>query len=192
MLVRHGVTDWNAERRYLGRTDEPLNGQGRLEASELGRKLALLRFQAIYSSPLQRTAETAELILQEMQAAAKGLSPLHAIAYDARLRETDFGRIEGLTYEEALRVCPEELIAWYDRFETIPPPGGTESLKQISERMNLFMADIGKRHNGPVLIVSHGGPIRAWLARALHKPFWDIAVGHGQTYELELAKQLFS
>src|SRR5581483_12433051 len=82
LLVRHGETDWNSERRWQGHADEPLNETGRAQAREVADELADRSIDAVYSSDLSRARETAEII-----AARLGLS----VTTDARLGEVDVG-----------------------------------------------------------------------------------------------------
>ena len=88
VLVRHGETDWNQERRLQGRTDNPLNGVGRAQARSAGRLLAADPWDVVVSSPLLRAVQTAHLI-----ADAAGLQPAGTIP---ELIERDYGPAEGL------------------------------------------------------------------------------------------------
>ncbi|TBL78288.1 histidine phosphatase family protein [Paenibacillus thalictri] len=178
LMVRHGATDWNVQKRYLGRSDIPLNEAGRKQAEELGNRLAAAGVfcEAVYTSPLRRAQETAELLRSMVNEEC----PLIA---DERLMETDFGDLDGLTYDEALAKLGSRLTDWYDHAETSAPPGGTESLSDVLARMRSFMSDVASSGYKNVLIVSHGGPIRAWLAFSRGEPFWDIAIEPGQYCE---------
>ena len=98
LLVRHGETDWNLERRWQGHIDRPLNDVGRAQARALADRLDSEPFAAVYSSDLARARETAEIV-----AAAHGL-PVHL---DPRLREADVGEWSGLTADEIERRYPE-------------------------------------------------------------------------------------
>ncbi|MDT3428930.1 broad specificity phosphatase PhoE [Paenibacillus forsythiae] len=182
ILARHGATDWNEQRRYIGHTDQPLSELGRNQARGLGRALAHLDLDAIYCSDLRRACETACEVQQAACGEGRSLPPIIA---DARLREMDFGWIEGLTYEEAMARFPEEMTRWYGQMETLTPPGGTESLPGVRSRVCHFMKELSRRDYGRVLVVTHGGIINSWLAQIGKKPFWENPLGHGEWTEIE-------
>ncbi|MCY4114464.1 MAG: histidine phosphatase family protein [Chloroflexi bacterium] len=158
-LVRHGETDWNLTERIQGQVDVPLNSTGIRQVSHLARRLEDVRIDAIYSSDLARTHETARLI-------AAGRDT--AIVTDPALREFSFGEWEGLTSEEIEALQPgamaERISAGNEEFSA---PGG-ENTWQVLDRVRQFCARAAERHDpsDDVLIVAHGGSIRA-LAVAL-------------------------
>ncbi|WP_025690793.1 histidine phosphatase family protein [Paenibacillus zanthoxyli] len=182
ILARHGATEWNTQRRYLGHTDQPLNELGRKQAKELGSALAHFHLDAIYCSDLRRARETACEVQRAVCGAGRTQPPLIA---DARLRETDFGWIEGLTYEEAMARFPEEMTRWYEQIETRTPPGGKESLSDVRSRVCHFMKEVSGQDYGRILIVTHGGVINSWLAHIGKKPFWENPLRHGEWTECE-------
>jgi broad specificity phosphatase PhoE len=156
LLARHGESDWNRARRWQGFADRPLNERGREQASALAERLADVGLDAVYSSDLQRARDTAFAVAE-----TKGL----AVTTLPELREVDVGSWEGLTREEAESRYPEQFRAWRN--------GGVgwhdgETYQQMSERVLGAVREIAARHDGGrVLVVSHGGPIRAIHAAAL-------------------------
>ena len=153
-LVRHGETDWNAEGRWQGQTDVPLNPRGREQAREVAGRLRSAGLASIASSDLLRARTTAEIVAAEL-----GLAVSHL---DAALRERRFGCFEGLTREEVLARYPE---AWA-RYVADPgpaPPGG-ESRDELLGRLLPAVTSAAARLPGPVLVVMHGGAMRALLA----------------------------
>jgi len=92
LLVRHGETDWNAERRWQGHADVPLNERGREQARALAEQLAGESVDAIYSSDLSRARDTADILGARLDV---------PVVVDADLREIDVGPVEGLTAEES-------------------------------------------------------------------------------------------
>lgn len=166
ILVRHGETDWNRDRRYQGHADPPLNDAGRAQAQELAAALEGLELDAIYSSDLRRAAETAEII-----GAARGIPVIH----DPGLREIDVGSWSGLTRDEI-----------EERF-----PGATEHDGETREahldRVRSAVEAIAARHLGErVLIVSHGGSIRTLRRHALQVdsvPFVENCTVYRLAYE---------
>ncbi|MBW3655640.1 MAG: histidine phosphatase family protein [Gemmatimonadetes bacterium] len=151
-LVRHGSTALNEQRRYQGAMDAPLSERGREEARRLGGRLRRERFDAVVSSDLVRCTGTAAL------ACAQGAVP------DPRLREMDFGRWDGRTYDECLAADGERFRRWIDAPEREAPPGG-EAFAHFAARVDAWTD--GMPAEGSVLAFAHGGPIRRIIARAL-------------------------
>jgi alpha-ribazole phosphatase len=132
LLVRHGTTRWNREKRYLGHTDIPLDPGGRDELAPLAQELAGKAFHGVYCSDLARCRETLTII-----------SPAHAdtAMYDPRLREMDFGAWEGHTYEQLQH---ESLYRqWIDSPQQVTPPGG-ESWADFAGRIDGFVGSLLK------------------------------------------------
>jgi broad specificity phosphatase PhoE len=157
LLVRHGETDWNRERRWQGHADRPLNQTGREQAQALAEQVAHDPPAAIYSSDLLRARETAEIV-----AARVGV----AVVLDARLREVDVGEWSGLTMAEIEHSYPDGARR---RVE-----GGTgweqgETYEATGARILGALREIASRHDGRVLVVTHGGAMRAvWTASGDH------------------------
>lgn len=155
LLVRHGETDWNQERRWQGHADRPLNDVGRAQAEELADELASREIAAVYSSDLARARQTAELV-----AGRHGLD----VTLDSALREVDVGEWSGLSLEEAESRYPEGFRRWQDGHS-----GWTEgeTYEAMGERVVAAVLRIAARHPGEtVLVVTHGGSIRACRAAA--------------------------
>jgi len=153
ILVRHGETVWNVEGRYQGQTDVPLNEVGKAQAQQVAITLKQMTFDAIYSSDLQRAYHTAEAINRYHNL------PLHS---EKRLREINAGDFEGLTREEQKARDPEFYARWRND-PNIPPPNG-ETQQSITDRMQSLLNDLQRQHpQQTVLLVGHGGTIRAML-----------------------------
>jgi 2,3-bisphosphoglycerate-dependent phosphoglycerate mutase len=154
-LARHGETDWNRDNRFQGHADPPLNETGRAQASELSAALADEPLAAVYSSPLRRAFETAEIV-----AAPHGLEP---VPVDA-LREVDVGSWQGLTRAEVEQRFPEHYARWLD-YEAGWEDG--ESYEEMGRRVIAALLELAAAHEGErILAVSHGGPVRAAYALA--------------------------
>lgn len=160
--VRHGETDGNRQRQYVGHSDVPLNEQGRAQAKELAELLAKLSDPpvALYTSDLRRCVQTAEPLAKMWKQPA--------IAVPA-LRELSFGDWELLTYEQIMEADRERASKWYDDPFACSPPNG-ESLRQLGQRVDAWLRSIqAARGNAPgtTVFVTHGGVIRwfqaAWL-----------------------------
>ncbi len=146
LLVRHGETDWNRERRVQGHTDVPLNEAGRDQARVLAGELANEPFTVVYSSDLARAFETATILAQPRSLTVTAL---------ATLREKNFGTWEGLTDTEVLSRYPDaHTTGW----------GDGETTEEMAARMLGAVREIGAGNpGGTVLVVTHGGPMRAVL-----------------------------
>ncbi|GAP62180.1 probable phosphoglycerate mutase [Ardenticatena maritima] len=176
-LIRHGETEANASGRLQGQTDTPLSARGRDQAAQLAARLARLArhapFAALYTSDLQRAAQTAAIIGQ-----ALGLEP-HP---DSRLREGDLGAWTGKTFEEVRRAFPEECAYIQRTNDPHHPRGGGESYVQMQTRIVAAINEYAARHPGErILVVSHGGVLRTYLAHVLHLPLehaWRLHLGN--------------
>jgi ribonuclease H / adenosylcobalamin/alpha-ribazole phosphatase len=160
LLLRHGQTPMSVEKRYAGRTDVPLTEAGLTQAAAAAKRLASAGIDAIVTSPLQRTVQTAEAV-----AAVTGVP----VTADEGFRETDFGDWDGLTFAEVRERWPSEMTAWLADPQ-IAPPGG-ESFAEVSERVTAALARVlAGRAGQRVLIVSHVTPIKTLVAAALLAP----------------------
>ena len=155
LLARHGETDWNRENRFQGHADPPLNETGRAQAAELAAALANEPLAAVYSSPLRRAFETAQIVGEP-----HGLEP---VPVDA-LREVDVGSWQGLTRGEIEERFPEQFARWLD-YEQGWEDG--ESYDEMGQRVLAALLELAAAHEGErILAVSHGGPVRAAYAVA--------------------------
>jgi broad specificity phosphatase PhoE len=157
-LIRHGETDWNLHGRWQGHTDIPLNEDGRAQAGRLAARLRAerMRFDACYSSDLQRAWETAGVV-----GAALDLAPLPLPA----LREINVGSWSGLTSIE-VRAQDGETYARYKSGEDVARGGG-EHFLDLYTRVVAAVEQLADQHPGNTLaLVTHGGPVRALLMHA--------------------------
>jgi probable phosphoglycerate mutase len=148
IVLRHGQTDWNVDQRIQGQLDIPLNKHGHWQAEQLASALAGEELHAVYSSDLQRAAETAAPL-----ARASGL----VVQTDTALRERAFGDFEGVSFREIEQRWPEEAQRWRRR-EPDFAPGGGETLRQFYARSVHAATRLAARHPGQtVALVAHGG-----------------------------------
>jgi probable phosphoglycerate mutase len=158
VLVRHGETDWNRERRFQGHADTPLNDAGRSQAAALAEALAAEDVSAVYTSPLRRASETAAIVADRLGLDAR---PLKA------LREIDVGDWQGLTVYEVQERHPEAQD-WRSGW-----PGG-ETYDELSARVVPALLALGAEHPDECLLaVTHAGPVRAALAAAMGLSYDD-------------------
>ena len=151
VLVRHGQTEWAQLGRHTGRTDVPLDDDGRRQAEALGRQLAGRAFALVLSSPRSRALDTARL-------AGFGAQ----LRVDDDLREWDYGALEGRTTPEIRAELPDWSI-W-----TGPWPGG-ETPEAVGERADRVIARCleGAEGRGDALLFGHGHLLRVLAARWL-------------------------
>ena len=155
-LARHGESDWNAAKRFQGRSDRLLTPLGRRQAEALASELASSSsLSVIYTSPLRRALETAAVVGEQV-----GLEPVP----DDDLREVDVGSWTGLSRAEVEARYPDAFERWLDGGEGWDDG---ESYAEMSARVLAALVRISGSHPGDeLLVVSHGGPIRAIQAAA--------------------------
>ncbi|MGW5033086.1 bifunctional RNase H/acid phosphatase [Streptomyces nigra] len=164
VLLRHGETPLTPQKRFSGSggTDPALSAAGREQAERVGAALARRgTVQAIVSSPLARTRETAGIV-----AARLGLD----VTVEEGLRETDFGAWEGLTFGEVRERYPDDLTAWLADPEA-RPTGGGESFAATADRVAAARDKLIAAYAGrTVLLVTHVTPIKTLVRLALGAP----------------------
>ncbi|MER5324588.1 histidine phosphatase family protein [Streptosporangium roseum] len=166
VCLRHGQTLWNAEHRFQGHSDIPLDETGVAQAARAASLLASLRPDMIVSSDLQRALTTASALGR-----VTGLD----VAVDKDLRERGGGEWEGLTRDEIFAGWPREYAAWN-------APGG-EEVADVAERVSAsirrWAAELDS--DGLLVIASHGAAIRLGISRLLGLPpeLWSALGGLG-------------
>jgi len=157
-LVRHGATQLSAEDRFAGEIGADLSTEGREQAALLGERLRAHEISAVYSSPLSRTVETAQIVA--------GRCGLDIQTADG-LREIRHGHWEGLTRQEVESRFAQEYSDWQQDPFTFAPEGG-ESGVSVLARALPAIREIVVRHAGQnVLVVSHKATIRILLSSLL-------------------------
>ena len=167
LLIRHGKTNWNVEARFQGTTDIPLNSEGYEQALKTAERLNSWQGAAIYSSPLRRAMQTAELIA--------GDTPIIQLE---GLTEINFGVWEGALVSDIRKNNKEALDAWHrDGFFSIPE--NAETWEQIYSRVCKAVNICLQREDERIIIVAHGGIIRALMIDLLQldpHSAWRLAV----------------
>ena len=189
VLLRHGQTSWNAERRILGRTDVPLDAEGRAQAERVGPALLAAghRLDAVWTSPLARARETA---VHAAQVAARVGDTLRV---EPDLVEMDQGSLEGLPAADLVRDHAELLAAWRADPGAVVLPGG-ERMQAVQARGRAAIERIVAEVRGgaaagegtpTVLVVSHqlligavlcgvvGAPLAAWRSYSHRNTAWS-------------------
>ncbi len=160
-FIRHGETDWNVDKRIQGHTDIPLNATGRAQALAMAFNAAHQRFQAIYSSDLMRTMDTAQALAQREDQAVKPLPSL---------RERHYGVFQGITADQGALQFPQAHAHYVARdldydFET------GESLRGFAGRVAAGIDWLVRHHSGQTIAaVSHSGVLDVIYRRATGRP----------------------
>jgi alpha-ribazole phosphatase len=162
VLIRHGLTAGNVERRYIGRTDEPLCAEG----VERLKRVAVPPCDTVYSSPMKRCTQTAEILF-----------PGKAALIIDDFRECDFGDFEGKTAGELSETAAYR--AWVDARCETPIPNG-EDIAAFKDRVCSAFRDI--ELSGATALVIHGGCVMAILERFAEpkREFYDCRIGNGE------------
>jgi broad specificity phosphatase PhoE len=161
LLVRHGVTQYNTDRIFMGHDPVPLSPAGRQQVERLAERLSGMPPTRMVSSDILRTRESAEIL-----SARLGL-PFETCG---ELREVDVGRAKGLTYGDAAQRWPDVFDpSGEERF-----PGG-ESFAEVADRATAYLRSAVLEDPGRVLVVTHGGVVRGVAARLLDLPLRSVA-----------------
>lgn len=155
VLIRHGETDYNAEKRLQGNMQIPLNDLGRQQAHALAAYLVAWPIARLYASDLSRAWETACIV-----GGALGVKPQP----DERWREINAGRFEGNTWAEIEQQFPDEIAQYRQLGEDFQMPDG-ESWNQVGARAYAALHDLSNSPEGMVGVVTHGGTLRRVLMR---------------------------
>ncbi len=154
VLLRHGETDWNANRRLQGWAPTPLNDRGREQATSAGGHLvSTYEFDSVVASDLRRTRETAELVCESVEPDPD---------FEKAWRERDFGVYQGLTYETMFEEYPEFDVGQSGEAALGITPERGESLLDLRERvLDGFERLLDEATGETVLVIAHGGPLYA-------------------------------
>jgi broad specificity phosphatase PhoE len=157
-LVRHGATLLTEEDRFAGSSDIDLSDVGLTQVSCLAERLKDDKLEAIYTSPLTRTIQTARIL-----AAPHGLEPI----VEPRLREIDYGRWEGLRRSEVEHAFRGEYAIWQEDPFTIAPQGGESGLNVLNRILPFVRQMVETHRHRSVLVVSHKGANRLLVSSLL-------------------------
>lgn len=148
LIIRHGQTDWNIQGKIQGRTDIELNQTGINQAKEASKLMEKEKIDVVISSPMKRTKQTTEIIMQGRNV---------PVIYDDRIMERAFGIFEGKFVEE----YNDELNGIWD-YKLNKDVENGENIGQLIDRVYNFLDEIKEKYKDKnILIVTHGGVIRA-------------------------------
>lgn len=168
ILARHGETEWNVEKVFRGRADVNLNEVGIKQADLLGKHLCNWELEAIYSSPVKRALDTANIVARYMEV---------AVCIAEGLTDFDFGEWQSLSEQEVKRLYPAILNDWQSSPHKVRMPGG-ENLDDVTKRTAEVVDEVLSRHHGNVLLVSHRVVLKVLICSLLgldNSHFWNIS-----------------
>lgn len=178
-IIRHGKTDWNALRKLQGRTDIPLNDEGRQMAALAAEEYRDVHFDVCYSSPLIRAKETAQILLQGRDI------PIYT---DDRIVEMSFGEYEGVENSFKIPDCP--INDFFHRPQDYRAPAGAESMEELFARTGEFLREVVNpllEDKKDVLIVGHGAMNCSIVCQVKGWPiekFWDEGIENCKLIQL--------
>lgn len=167
ILARHGETKWNVDKVFRGRSEVPLDDIGVRQAELLGKYLSDSKLDAIYSSPVKRALDTANIVA--------GYQRIRTRIADG-LTDLDFGEWQSLSEQVVRQRYPTLLDEWHNSPHKIKMPGG-ESLEDVRRRAVEVVSNILPEYHGNVLLVSHRVVIKVLVCSLLgldNSHFWNI------------------
>jgi len=182
-LVRHGESTWNALGIIQGQRDQAtLTSRGRIQAQQAAQRLASHPIAAIFASDLLRTRETAAIVARSFG---------RSFSVDPALRERCFGELEGAPAEalqpEVTGIVDDRVVDPHAR------PAGGESLEELYDRAAGFVDEVIRQQRGDVVVVAHGGSIRAIRSYCTGRPvghMWWEPVANGSVWRVVGGAQL--
>jgi len=181
-FVRHGQTEENVKNTYYGTLECDLNDLGIAQAKSCSELLKDIEFTRVYISERTRALHTAEVICSQK-----------SFILDSRINEMDFGAFEGKNYEEIKKLYPEEVKQWQQSWKDFCPPQG-ESYVKFYERVKSFMEDLKELNEENILVVTHGGVIRAAYCYILDENldfYWRFASKNGDISVIKCEDKFF-
>jgi len=171
-IIRHGQTELNSRQVLQGRSDHPLNEAGVQQARQARDRLKVVRFSHVFTSPLIRAIQTAEIV-----------APYAKPVIDERLIEMDSGPYEGAD----LKNLPQEVIAFFRDFVHVPAPKGMEQLDSVVRRAGEFLEEI-RSLDGDILISTHAIAMKGlleYLTPESGGSYWSKNIGNCAVYTVD-------
>ena len=171
-IMRHGKTDWNKRHKLQGRTDIPLNDEGRIIAEKAHEEYKDIHFDVCYSSPLSRALETAKIVLKNRDIPIKT---------DERLVEMSFGKYEGIENSMQIPDCPINVM-FTNPEKYVTSVGGAETFEELFNRTGSFLQEVIEpllKEGKDVLIVGHGMMNLSIISQIRNIPidkFWSVGI----------------
>ncbi len=178
-IIRHGQTELNNKKVLQGRSNYPINGNGVQQAKEAAALLADVHFDQVYSSPLTRAIQTAEIV-------APNMNPV----IDERLIEMDYGPYEGMGLDN---LAPE-VLTFFSDFVHNPAPEGMEQLGDVVDRAGHFLEECCRTEEN-ILISTHAIAMKGlleYLTPDSHGKYWSTFIGNCAIYVTEFVNGAFT
>lgn len=176
-IMRHGKTDWNVLHKLQGRTDIPLNDDGRKMAEKAAESYKDVHFDICYCSPLSRAKETAQILLKGRDI---------PIICDDRLKEMSFGKYEGtessFLTDKKLKASESQVNILFEAPEQYKAPDDGESFEELYKRTGDFLREViepALKEKKDILIVGHGAMNSSIICQIRNidiKHFWDAGI----------------
>lgn len=187
ILIRHGQTNALKQRLLSGSKtkNEPINTEGINQIKRLVPCLHQYNPDTIYCSPLLRAVQSAKILVDTFRVQPIFLNDL---------REIDFGDWDGRNLDKLSKIFPDEYNKWIHSPQTFTPPNG-ESVKHLYLRIENTLETVLQNDFKTSLVVTHGGPIRAFLMKTLKVPsshYWRIKIPHGSATCLEYKNNILN
>lgn len=180
-IMRHGKTEWNVRHKLQGRTDIPLNEEGRKMAEKAHEEYKDINIDICYCSPLVRARETAEIVLRGRNI---------PILADDRLVEMSFGEYEGVENSFHIPDCPINVL-YQNPAEYTESIGGAETFQELFKRTGEFLKEIiepGLQQGKDILIVGHGAMNASIVCQINNLPieqFWSAGLAQCKILKLK-------
>jgi len=170
-VIRHGQTRLNSRKALQGRSDSPLNEAGIEQAREAARLLADVRFDAVYSSPLIRAVQTAQIVAPDIH-----------VQLDDRLIEMDYGPYEGMPLDDPA----PEVSAFFADFAHVSAPEGMEQLASVVERAGSFLEERCRTREN-ILVSTHAIAMKGIFEHLMSDTpgyWWSHFIGNCEIYTI--------
>ena len=161
LTIRHGETVWNEENRFQGHGDSALTQAGRIQVSSLGRRMGKIQFDTLISSDLGRAQETAAIVADYTG---------HSVEVDSRLRERNYGVLEGLTVDEIKAGHPEVLHKLKNADPDYVIPEGESHRQHYRRNVEFIEESLAKSSRATIGVVAHGGVLDSIFRYVTHLP----------------------
>jgi len=179
-MIRHGEIASNVNKVYAGRSPEPLTEKGIQQARQVSEKLKSLKIDALYSSPIQRALQTAQIVGEHI-----GIDPVVNDAF----RELEMGPWEGMSEHDVAKEYPDEWVLWNKNPAELKLPG-RETLNELLERVIEGVRNIYHEARSPnIVIVTHVAVIRVlllWYAEKSLDLYKSIHVPNAEIFEIRI------
>ena len=178
-IIRHGQTELNIKQVLQGRSNYPLNEKGIAQAREAAERLRSVSFSRVFSSPLIRAVQTAEII-----------APGIPVTIDERLIEMDYGPYEGMD----LNALAPEVITFFKDFEHNPAPEGMEQLGSVVARAGEFIEELSGME-GNILVSTHAIAMKGileYLTPESRGSYWSRYIGNCAVFTTEYKNGAFT